>query len=201
MSNPISTSNVSRETLEKLKLYESVLVKWQPRVNLVSTSTLPDVWVRHFEDSLQLIPLIPESSDTIFDLGSGAGLPGMVLAISGYKNVTLVESDLKKCSFLRDVSRETSTPVTVLSERIESLDQGTAKIITARGLAKLSKILEDSKGLRNPSTRYLLLKGEQVEMEIGEALKYWSFDHNLHQSSTDPRGRILELWNVNKKEL
>ena len=101
--------NVSRETMERLKIYQKLLEEWQKKINLVSSSTLPSLWKRHFEDSLQLLPYLPEKKGSIIDLGTGAGFPGLVLAIvlPEKLKVTLVESDFKKCLFLETVSRET----------------------------------------------------------------------------------------------
>src|ERR1700722_13861594 len=133
--------NVSRETIERLTIYQNLLKEWQQKVNLVSSSTLPHMWERHFQDSLQLLPYLPRENASLIDLGSGAGFPGLVLALSRPETlkVTLIESDLKKCLFLEIVSRETKISVTIIRERIEALRE-TLKgdIITARGLAPLS---------------------------------------------------------------
>src|SRR3990167_3764897 len=140
---------------DKLKIYQDLLETWQKKVNLISPASVPQMWVRHFEDSLQLLPHLDEkvanmsknvSRETfsLIDLGSGAGFPGLVLAIArpDTLQVTLIESDLKKCLFLENVSRETLSHVTVLCSRIESLKNIKADFITARALAPLTELLD-----------------------------------------------------------
>lgn len=193
--------NVSRETFEKLKVYQKTLETWQKRLNLISSSTLPNVWERHFEDSLQLLPYLPTSKSKLVDLGSGAGFPGLVLAITrpNFLNVTLIESDLKKCVFLENVSRETNTPVTILNERIETLKNSLKfDIIIARGLASLSLLIEYAIPLMNMDSVCLFLKGKEFESEIEDSQKRWDFNLELFPSLTDSRGRILRITHPKK---
>lgn len=193
---------VSRETLEKLKQYERLLIEWQGRMNLVSRHSLELAWERHFEDSLQLLPLIPGHVKTLFDLGSGAGFPGLVIAISRPDiAVHLVESTGKKCQFLRTVSRETATPVTVHTARIESVSRETSVIpdmITARALANLAALLDYCAPwiAANPRLTLLFPKGEKWAQEVEEARKNWQFDLAIHDSRTEDQARILVLTNV-----
>lgn len=154
----------------KLAIYEQLLVKWSASLNLVAKSTLSNVWLRHFEDSLQLVPLLSRT-DRIVDIGSGAGFPGMVLALCGF-DVTLIESDQKKCVFLENVSRETSSRVEVICSRIEkhvpSIDDR-FDVVCSRGLASLSELITLSKNLiREGHSRGLFLKGISVDNEISE---------------------------------
>jgi 16S rRNA (guanine527-N7)-methyltransferase len=193
--------NVSRETFEKLKVYQRTLEAWQKRLNLISSSTLPYIWERHFEDSLQLLPYLPSSQSKLVDLGSGAGFPGLVLAIakSDFLNVTLVESDLKKCIFLENVSRETNTPITILNGRIETLKNSLKfDIITARGLAPLSFLIDYAVPLMNVNGACLFLKGKEFESEIENSQKKWDFNLELFPSLTDSRGRILRITHPKK---
>ena len=193
--------NVSRETFEKLKVYQHTLETWQKRLNLISSSTLPNIWERHFEDSLQLLPYLPSSKSKLVDLGSGAGFPGLVLAITrpDFLNVTLIESDLKKCVFLENVSRETNTPVTILNERIETLKNSLKfDIITARGLASLSFLVEYAVPLMDVNGVCLFLKGKEFESEIEDSQKKWDFNLELFPSLTDSRGRILRITHPKK---
>jgi 16S rRNA (guanine527-N7)-methyltransferase len=188
--------NVSRETMERLKTFQRLLEEWQQKVNLVSRSTLPHLWNRHFEDSLQLLPFLPQKKASLIDLGSGAGFPGLVLAIAGPKTltVTLIESDLKKCLFLENVSRETFSRVTILRERIESLEQEIkGDVITARGLSPLPMLLGYAVPHMKRDAICLFLKGKGVEKEIHEAQKKWEFDLEIFPSMTDSRGRILKI--------
>jgi len=137
-------AGVSRETLAKLERYADLLLKWQPRINLVAPDTLPTVWHRHFLDSAQLLPLIPESARQIVDLGSGAGFPGLVLALCGEGKfaVDLYEADSRKAAFLASVIRETKAPAQVIQTRLETTDLSYAHVITARALAPLPALLE-----------------------------------------------------------
>lgn len=158
------------ELRHKLSIYEQLLVKWSASLNLVAKSTLSNVWLRHFEDSLQLVPLL-SPSDRIVDIGSGAGFPGMVLALCGF-NVTLIESDQKKCVFLENVSRETNSRVNVICSRIEkyrpSIDDR-FDIVCSRGLASLSELAALSQNLiRQGQSQGLFLKGANVDKEISE---------------------------------
>lgn len=195
--------NVSRETFEKLKLYQQILETWQKRLNLISSSTLPQIWERHFEDSLQLISYLPSSGGALVDLGSGAGFPGLVLAIARPDlKVTLIESDLKKCVFLENVSRETNTSVIILNERIEAINNSLKyDIVTARGLAPLSSLLDYASPLLDGDAACLFLKGKEVENEIKESQKKWDFNLEIFPSLTDSRGRILRITHPKRASL
>ncbi|HUX78996.1 MAG TPA: 16S rRNA (guanine(527)-N(7))-methyltransferase RsmG [Alphaproteobacteria bacterium] len=191
-----SLMNVSRETMERLKIYQRLLEEWQQKVNLISSSTLPCLWDRHFKDSLQLLSYLPQEEASLIDLGSGAGFPGLVLAVARPTslNVTLVESDLKKCLFLENVSRETFSPVTILRERIESLPREVkGDVITARGLSPLPRLLGYVAPLMKENTICLFLKGKDVETEIIEAKKKWRFDLEIFPSLTDSTGSIVKV--------
>lgn len=199
----MSTIPVSRETDALLKRYQSLLAKWQDKINLVSPTTLSQSWVRHFEDSLQLVPHIPEA-ESLYDLGSGAGFPGLVLAIARPDvSTTLIESDSKKCAFLQAVSRETGVKVRVLNTRIEEAARMEAApaIITARALASLSELLSyiaPWTGAR-PDLTALFLKGASFQTEIDAAIAAgWRFDLEHWPSKTDPAARLLRLQNIRK---
>ena len=212
------------ETLNKLRRYEALLHKWQKAVNLVGPSTLPDSWNRHFEDSLQILSFLPSfrrkpgSSDglaedpgfrrddderglRLYDLGSGAGFPGMVLAITRPDiAVTLIESDQKKCAFLTTVSHETKTPVKILAQRIEQADESLPPpdIVTARALAPLAELLRLIKpwAEKNPDLVCIFPKGGQAEAEIEAARDVAAFEIASHQSVTEPTARILTLQKI-----
>lgn len=196
--------NVSRETLNRLKEYQNLLEIWQKKLNLVSSASLSEAWDRHFLDSYQLLVHLPSEPLSLIDLGSGAGFPGLVLAILRQEtlSVTLIESDFKKCVFLENVSRETKTPVTVLRSRIESLgDSIQGDVITARGLAPLPQLLAYAFPLMKEKSVGLFLKGKDVEKEIEEAKKKWNFDLELYPSLTDSGGRILKVEHLKKVTL
>ncbi len=189
-----------------LHKYAGLLQKWQKAINLVGPDTLNNIEHRHFNDSAQLSELIPETAQNLFDFGSGAGFPGMVLAMLRPElKVHLVESDHRKCTFLSTVSRETMTPVTIYNERIESLSTETVPdIITARALAPLDKLLDYARPWveKNPTLILLFLKGARADEEIEAARKNYDFTLEKFPSASDPSGCILKITNlaVRKKD-
>lgn len=191
---------LSSEAKTKLDTYHALLIKWQKAINLVSNNSLDRAWERHFDDSIQLEPYIPEGAQTLVDMGSGAGFPGLVLAVlrPGLA-VHLIESDARKCEFLRTVSRETDTPVTVHNVRIEAMAAPVKPdIITARALAALAAICGYCLPFaqENPGLEMLLMKGEKAGAEIEEAQKKYSFDLVQFSSRTEKAGTILRLKNL-----
>jgi len=195
---------VSRETRERLELYQKLLIKWQAKINLVSPFTLADAWTRHFIDSAQMAVLIPDGAKTLYDFGSGAGFPGLVIAVLRPEiTVHLVESDSKKCAFLQVVSRETETPVTVLNQRVEAVVAAhpAPDIITARALSSLSELLEYAAPwvAQNPALRLIFPKGAQAAQEVATARHNWDFTLAETVSQTDREARILSLSNVCRK--
>jgi 16S rRNA (guanine527-N7)-methyltransferase len=204
--------SVSRETLSRLELYGELLVKWNKSINLVSRDSLRDLWRRHFLDSAQLLEYIPTSSTgsapVLVDLGSGAGFPGLVLAILGAGDVHLIESDQRKAVFLREVARETECQVTVHNKRIEQVETFAADVVTARAFAPMGDLLEyawpflsfrteksaptnDTDTPRNGCL--LLLKGKNVDQELTDAGKRWSMHVERFSSRSSIEGQILRL--------
>jgi len=152
-------TGVSRETIHRLSTYLDLLKRWQARINLVSEASLKDAWRRHFLDSAQLYPLIQPASARVYDIGSGAGFPGLVLAIMGLTDVHLVESDQRKSAFLREAARITTAKVQIHTQRVESLSPNDADFVTARGCAALPELLDLAKPLLKPSGICIFLKG------------------------------------------
>lgn len=194
--------NVSRETTDKLIVYQKLLEKWNRKINLVAPGTIDDATERHFADSLQLFSL-REREGVWIDLGSGGGFPGLVVAIAAKElapdlQVHLVESDTRKCAFLRTVSRETSVGVTVHSARIENLPSMKANVVSARALAPLPKLLEMSENLLCPDGIGLYLKGESCDEELAEAKKRWRFEHEEFASETAQKAKILRIRNIHR---
>jgi 16S rRNA (guanine527-N7)-methyltransferase len=185
--------DVSRETLDKLQCYADLLVKWQKSINLVSGGTLNDLWRRHFWDSAQLVPLVPADTQVIMDFGSGAGFPGLVLAIILDVEVNLVESSGKKVAFLREAARVSGACVKLHQGRIETLSLPKSDLITARALAPLTQLLEFAAPHLEPHGRCLFLKGARAEEELTEAMKKQSMTIERIQSATDPKGVILSI--------
>jgi len=196
-----SAVDVSRETREKLELLERELRRWQAIKNLVGPATLDRIWDRHIVDSLQLLDLAPEAR-TWLDLGSGAGFPGLVLAIAGAERglrVHLVESNSRKCAFLRHVVRLAGAPATIHEARLEAVIPGfvgRADVVSARALAALPLLLEWTEPLLKAGTIGLFPKGRDAEIELTEARKRWTFAADILPSRTDSEARILRITSI-----
>jgi len=190
--------SVSRETVERLEVYAEILRKWQPRINLVGSKTLQQLWNRHFADSAQIVNHIPDDAVTLADLGSGAGFPGLVVkALRPAIDVTLIEADTRKAAFLTQAAAAMSLPVTVLPRRIEdtakTLNFTGYSVITARALAPLPELLTLAHPFANDRSLFLFLKGQNVESELLSAAKYWTMDVQQIASQTHQDGRLLKI--------
>lgn len=191
-------AGVSRETSVRLERYLALLIKWQKTINLVAQSSLDDPWRRHFLDSAQLAPHIGDAG-IVVDLGSGAGFPGLVLAIVAPRlAVHLIESDARKAAFLIEAVRETGASAKVHCLRAESAARAVppAEIVTARALAPLPTLLQLAVPLLRTNGACLFLKGAGVEAELTQAGKTWKMDGERFPSRSDPTGTILRLRNV-----
>lgn len=186
-------TGVSRETLDRLEVYAELLRRWSERVNLVGRNTLGDLWRRHLLDSAQLHAFIPDSTETLGDLGSGAGFPGLVLAILGVPGVELMEADGRKCAFLREAIRVTGASAVVREGRAEEMAARAYDIVTARACAPLDRLLGLAERFIGPRTRCLFLKGERAEEEIAVAREGWNMEVSRRPSRADPRGVVLCL--------
>ena len=193
-----AATGVSRETLHGLQTYVDTLIDWNCRMSLVARSTLEDVWHRHVLDSAQLFPLIPKGASVLVDLGSGAGFPGLVLAIMGLPEVHLIESTGKKASFLEAAADAAGVSVKIYNSRIEGLEPFTADVITARALAPLDKLLSYAQPFTGPNTIQYYLKGQHVGDELTKAHKIWNMKVDRQPSSTDPRGSVLSVCEVSR---
>jgi 16S rRNA (guanine527-N7)-methyltransferase len=189
----LAAFDVSRETEEKLEAFVAQLETWSPRLNLISRHDLAQVWSRHIVDSLQLVPLIQPGISHAIDLGSGAGFPGLILAIATSIQVHLVESDQRKAAFLREAARITTAPVTIHAIRIESLQLPRAPLITARALAPLARLLPLVAPLIAENGECLLLKGARAQAELDEAQQHWHMVVDRHESRTSPDATILRI--------
>jgi len=198
--------SVSRETLDKFRAYATLLAKWNRAINLVSPKSLDDLWRRHFLDSAQLRRYLPDTAGpterVILDVGSGAGFPGLVLALLDCGRVHLVESDQRKAEFLREAVRVTGAPAIVHARRIESLDltglDTGVDVVTCRAFAALSRILDLTERFLRPENAEnapigLFLKGRSVDEELTEAGKTWRLRLERFESETDPQASILRL--------
>ena len=189
--------NVSRETQDKLDIYVQLLGKWQRRINLVSSSTLPQVWHRHILDCAQLVPFLPERGQTVMDIGAGAGLPGLVLAILTNQQVHLVESDSKKVAFMRTAIAETGVDAIIHHRRIEELACLHIDVITARALAPLAKLLELTTLQHHKGLEYLFLKGRGVKQELTALPSSLTLTAYTYPSITDKDAVIVHFKNQN----
>jgi 16S rRNA (guanine527-N7)-methyltransferase len=194
--------------MARLETYGALLIKWQAAINLVGRDTLPDLWRRHMLDSAQLAEWIPtakvdRSPITMIDLGSGAGFPGLVLAMMGADqgrrwDVHLAESDARKCAFLATVARETGTDVKIHTARIEKLVPFAADIVTARALAPLDELLGYAEPFLGPQSECLFLKGATAADELTLARKSWNMAVERQPSRSGPAGSTLRIREISR---
>ena len=189
---------VSRETILRYEIYYELLNQWNKAISLVQEKTLDDFIIRHIIDSLQIIPFINTLDSKIVDIGTGAGFPGLALAIYGYKNITLVESNRKKTVFLSEVRRKTKVPVTVLNERAEKANDK-YDFILSRACSSLSNLLLLMSHVSRETSTGIFHKGATFLAEIEEAKLNWTFNYELKDSVTDKHSKIIIVKNVGKK--
>jgi 16S rRNA (guanine527-N7)-methyltransferase len=187
---------VSRETLARLEAYAALLTRWSARINLIGRDTITDLWRRHILDSAQLRAFVPNRARSMIDLGSGAGLPGLVLAILGVPGVELIEADSRKCAFLREALRVTGAAALIRPCRIEAVPRHPVDIITARACAPLDRLVGLAEPFLGPDSECLFLKGERIEQELTIAREGWTMTVSACQSRSDPRGVVLRLQQV-----
>lgn len=192
---------VSRETLDRLAAYLDLLTRWQKAINLIGRATLGEALRRHVLDSAQLLPLAPEARIWL-DIGSGAGFPGLVLAIllrdiPGAR-IHLIESDARKCAFLREAVRITEAVAEVHHRRIEAMTPFTVDVITARACAPLAHLLSLAAPFARPDTRCLFLKGREAAAELTEAAKFRKIKVRTWPSRSDPEGQILDIQGLSR---
>ncbi len=199
MNNLIS-NYVSRETLPLLKEYVTLIEQWNRKTGLVQQNTLEHIWERHILDSLQLTTYFGNKDQSILDIGSGGGLPGIIITISGYTNVTLCESNIRKIVFLEEVVRKLNLPVKVIHGRIENINHD-YEIITSRACANLEKLLGFMKNVSRETGSFgVFPKGKTALLEIEEAKKTWNFNAELFSSITSDEGKIIVVRNLRVKD-
>lgn len=197
-SGALARLPVSRETTERLEALEALLRKWNPAINLVAKSTLPEAWRRHILDSAQIYALAPVQVGHWADLGSGGGFPGLVVAILAHdldpgRRVTLVESDQRKATFLREAARQLGVSVTVISERIEKTEPLAADVLSARALTGLPGLCAFAERHLRSDGLALFPKGTSWRDEVAEAGRHWKFDITVYPSDTDPSAVVLAM--------
>lgn len=199
----LAARNVSRETMDRLRIYEALLRKWNPVINLVAKSTLEDIWSRHFLDSAQIYDLAPPTARSWADLGSGGGFPGLIVAILAAGEgraltVALVESDQRKAAFLMAAARELGLQLAVRAERIESLPPLSADVLSARALAPLDQLIGHAERHLSPQGVALFPKGANHAVEMKQALEKWQFSYETAQSVTDADAVIFQIVGVSR---
>ena len=192
---------VSRETIDRLKVFEKLVLKWSKTINLISKGDQHRIWERHIVDSLQIYPLLPKNIENYVDFGSGGGFPGFVLSIllnaaDLQTSIHLVESDKRKSAFLRTVNRELSLNVRVYSSRIEGLKLQQVDVITARAVAPLDILLRLSSLHINKNTICIFPKGKNWKKEVKKAQKQWKFDLEVIKSKTQPGAVVLKVGSI-----
>ena len=195
--------SVSRETFAALQALEALVRRWTPAINLVSKSTLPHLWPRHIVASAHLFSLCPESAEPWVDMGSGGGFPGLVIAILAREarpnlRVTLVESDLRKATFLRQAAQTLNLDVAVKSQRIESLEPLHADVLSARALASLQELVAIASQHLQPNGLAIFPKGARFQEELAQARETWAFDVDTRPSLSDGEAAILVIRSIHR---
>ena len=199
----LAAFDVSRETIERFDAYEALIRKWNRAINLVSHNTLGNIWSRHFHDSAGVYGISGITSGAWVDMGSGGGFPGAIIAImaldAGHPiQVTCIESDIRKCEFLRTVSRTLDIKLHVMSRRIEDAPPQSADIVSARALTSLTKLLGYAERHLSPNGKALFLKGATWQSEVKEALESWRFSYEKHDSQTHPDSVVLNIGEIER---
>jgi len=197
--NAIKQFGLTQKQSDKIDKYIQEINIYNAHTNIVGKSTLIDPWKSHILDSVQIGSFIHNKNSTILDMGTGAGIPGLILAINNFKNVSLVDSNLKKIKFIKHVCLKLNIETKIYHQRIESLIDLNTKFdyLVSRALANLNKLLYYSQKLLKSDTVLIFLKGRHVNDEIKEARKHWSFHHQVHQSVSDERGSVIIIRSLN----
>lgn len=197
-SSTAPSAAVSRETIERLNAYAALLLRWNQTINLISKHDEPDFWQRHVEDALQLQPHMPPNLDRFIDLGSGAGIPGLILAIASDVHVHLVESDQRKSAFLLEAIRVTQAPASVHTARIEVVQLLPARLVTARALAPLAQLIGLAERFIGQDGILLAPKGHRAEVELTAARAQWHMTLDRAPSKTSADATILKISEVRR---
>ena len=205
MEDFIKTYNVSRETFNILSSFVDILKEWQLKMNLISHNSLPEIWTRHIADSLQLYQYLNADTKNVYDIGSGAGFPALILAIMAAVEkrqicFKLIESITKKTVYLNDVKNRLHLKnVEIINDRSENLKLPPADFITARAVSNLNKLFSYCLPLSGKNTVLILPKGKTFLSEIEEAEKFWNFDADIKKNSVQEDGVVLLVSNLRKK--
>ena len=189
----IKIFNLKKVETIALNQFISELKKINSFRNLVGKSTLLNPWDRHICDSLQIMSFIKNKNSSILDMGTGAGLPGIVLSILGYKNITMIESRKKKTEFVKQIIEKLGLKAKIINSRLEDMQIPPFQYITSRALASLDKLLNYSLFFSNDKTRLIFLKGKNVNIEILEARKKFFFDYKIYESKSSGGGFVVKI--------
>ena len=188
----------SSQEIKLIKFLKELTIH-NKHTNLVGKSTIVNPWRSHILDCIQVSPFIKNRNSTILDMGTGPGFPGLVLAIIGYKNVNLVDSNRKKINFVKHISKKLDISVKIFLNRIEKLNNSKFDFLISRALANLNKLFNYSHKLTDNDTVLIFLKGKKVKNEIQEAKKIWSFSSEIYPSQSDERGSVLIIKKLKPK--
>jgi 16S rRNA (guanine527-N7)-methyltransferase len=194
--------DVSRETMDKLEQLCALITKWTKAINLIAPNSVPDLWDRHIVDSAQVFHCAPDDWTCWTDLGSGGGLPALVVAILDQQKrpMTLIESDKRKCLFLTTARRELGLDINIVNKRITDADVTKADVLSARALAPLSDLLGYAGKFLRPEGTAIFPKGARYQEELDQAAQAWHFDVKAHTSQTNPDSRVFELSRIIRRE-
>jgi len=194
----IEKFNLSIHQSSKIDQYLDEIYNYNNHTNIVGKSTLIDPWIRHVLDSIQITNFIKNKKSSILDLGTGAGIPGIILSINNFKNVSLIDSNLKKITFIKLVCLKLNIKTKIYHQRIETLINKKFDYLISRAVTNLSQLFYYSQKLLNKNTILIFLKGKNVKEEIKEANMKWKFKHELYQSISNKRGNIVIIKNLRK---
>jgi 16S rRNA (guanine527-N7)-methyltransferase len=199
----LAERNVSRETEDRLLVFVDLLGKWTQKINLISKSTASDIWRRHILDSVQIYDFAPNKFSLWLDIGSGGGLPGVVVAALAAQfepgaRIVMIESDQRKAAFLRTALRELGLGGDVLANRIDAMAPMGADVLSARALAPLDQLLALTERHLKPGGTAIFPKGKTVDQEIADASTNWLFQIEKHASMTDADARILTIKDIKR---
>ena len=200
-SEVVSQYNLNKKQVEKIEFFITSVINYNKHTNLIGKSTVENFWERHVLDCLQLTKYINNKKLKILDLGTGAGLPGILLSIVGYQKVLMIDSVKKKTEFLKTIIKELSLSSKILNKRIEMSPISQHDIIVSRALAPLIKLLTYARMYSNKNTTSLFLKGRNVNNEIDIAMREFSFNFEKIESLSSNEGCILKINNINTKNV